>query len=65
MNCRNLLVSEGFKTGQAAFKTYLENPYAIGDYENPFDPSHSNYEDYWDGWSWERDSPKTCTTTKK
>ena len=24
-------------------------------YENPFDPSSTDFEDYWDGWCFERD----------
>lgn len=54
-----MMASAGFKCGQQHYRIYAENNYGRNgdpmDWENPFDPAHTNYEDFYDGWCWERD----------
>ena len=50
----------GFETGREYYRVYKKgnNGKSVSwdAFENPFDPSNTEYEDFWDGWVHERDN---------
>jgi len=48
-----------FDRGREHFKIYKQGDNGrrirSENYENPFDPGCTDYEDFFDGWAWERD----------
>lgn len=50
--------SQGFKTGRHYYRNYVSNKAEKSERletENPFEPGYTNYDDFWDGWAYERD----------
>lgn len=48
--------SPGFKSGREAYRYWATEARACS--SNPFDPSDTNYDDYWDGIVYEKDLTK-------